>query len=1227
MQIKLFKKLKAVIVLSAVAAICLGFFVASAISRTFAQGGKAVPLGYAVDFTSYEYDGSGGVKDFAPLAEAAEINGLILGVDLSEPKSLSVWTGNPQAVREGYILYKISADKKEEKLFKTLKIVYTGRIDDWAGNSDCGLRIYAGAEAENLSLVKSISTGNDGSSVREFDLSGTEGIVGAKECYVKIAIKAAQTWVNIEKLSFSGEAYYGGYKEENIEIANGDEVEVLSLSDGKNGVISASVKELKVNSDCEYEVFYEVVKNDAVIYSGISSSETFEVSKTGEYAVRYKAIAEGKREYTAEYSFYVVNNAGDKGTTEKKTGFAYSDFSSSSKYRLSSVKGFTSRYYGFELSSEATYLTALSLESGINLRYKLCLPYEGLFEIVFANSDKIDFSGKKTEGIYLDFTTGASTELKVYLSDGEDAATQLVYNDIAPQEFHDIGIRLNSERKLVITFDNKEKTLEANFAEYFSSEKVYAGYNSQGGKVYVTHDDEWNYNGFYEEDNYVSVDKIARAGRELSISGETNYLLPVDFSGNFNLNFDFDGLTKDKEVEIAVTNRVGRVDFDGKTAAGLYFVIKKSGDLPLLRAYFSGRTASGEISVTSLGEMLFGFTEGKHSLGFARRAAAPFTGIEIFADGEQFASYATCYTVNTDDFIENGNVYVSFRIRNGSIRLSPIVKADAYAPVMYDENYDFYKISKRTETGYKSGDFYELKNIVMIDYIDGEVPYKLTVYDPNGDEVTVIEKDGKKGFYLNFTGEYGLKYVASDNMGNVSENYIYAEVDFSSEAPRMVFESEVLPYGRNGTYFTVPRPSVYLGDELREDLEVYCKITKPDGNTITYVVPAGNLNFVPSDLGIYTFLYFTEVNGHTTYAKYKSNIKKNVDHNDSYRNVFDEKYWRGSDFGVTATEKGIKISETAYCELPFETEKNGLAITLDVSSLGNKRLGADNYLDCWVSLGIGKNPQSGGFGSPKKGAIYFMIYREDSEYLVNALVCNDFGTVFSLFGPYSAGASGTVVISFEKIKNSSTKTDNVNLYINYRKIEYDTVSQYVTYSGISDNENFSYLNIYSYGQCPEEYRSAFIKDVSLSDQSAPYYKASFELPSSVRIGDFVEMPKIVINDDLDADFKGEYALYSPSGKRVNYSNSFTAEEEGIYLFVIKAYDKSGNRLNEVIKIRSESKKNVGSGATVIIICCVAAVVVGAAVATVLIVKKKKTCTPVAGNKKNTDKERTDDDKK
>ena len=256
-----------------------------------------------------------------------------------------------------------------------------------------------------------------------------------------------------------------------------------------------------------------------------------------------------------------------------------------------------------------------------------------------------------------------------------------------------------------------------------------------------------------------------------------------------------------------------------------------------------------------------------------------------------------------------------------------------------------------------------------------------------------------------------------------------------------------------------------------------------------------------------------------------------------------------------------------------------------------------------------------------------MIYREDSEYLVNALVCNDFGTVFSLFGPYSAGASGTVVISFEKIKNSSTKTDNVNLYINYRKIEYDTVSQYVTYSGISDNENFSYLNIYSYGQCPEEYRSAFIKDVSLSDQSAPYYKASFELPSSVRIGDFVEMPKIVINDDLDADFKGEYALYSPSGKRVNYSNSFTAEEEGIYLFVIKAYDKSGNRLNEVIKIRSESKKNVGSGATVIIICCVAAVVVGAAVATVLIVKKKKTCTPVAGNKKNTDKERTDDDEK
>lgn len=1223
MQIKLLKKLKAVILLSAIAAICLGFVGAIAIGKTFAQGGDAVPLGYSVDFTAYEYDGNGGVKNFEPLKDSAEINGLILGADLTEPKSLSVWTGNPQAVREGYVVYKISTGD-ESKLFKTLKLVYTGRVDDWAGNTDCGLWLYAGRDSENLSLVSHLSSGNDGSSVIEFDLSETEGIVGEKECYVKILIRAAQTWVNIEKLSFAGETYYEGFAEEGIEIENKSETTVLSLSEGKNGELSVSVKEPKVNTSEKYEIFYDVIKNGVTIYRGTSATESFGVKETGEYLVKYNALVDGAREYADEYYFYVVQNAEEKGITDKKEGFAYSDFSSASRYRISSVSRFESRYYGFNLSCEATYLTAVSLKNGINLKYEPLASYDGLFEIVLADSDKINYSDKSTKGVYFDFTVKEKTELTAHFSDGKSVTANAVFADAESYGAHELSIRLDSEGKLEIIFDGKIFTFEQSISECFASaDKIYLGYKSDGGEVYVSHNDEWNYNGFYEKNNYVAETPIEQRGKSLVIGGETDYLLPVDFTGSFNIGFDFDGLTGDKEVEIAITNKVGCVDFDGKTDSGLYFVIKKTGDLPLMRAYFSGKAADGGSSVTSLGEMMLDRSEGEHSLGFARRAAAPFTGIEIYTDGVQFAAYASCYTVNTDDFVKGGNVYIAFRIKGGNILLNSVLKSDAYAPVMYDENYNFYKISKRTETGYKAGEFYALKRIIMIDYTDGEVPYDLTVYDPNGDEVKIIEKDGQKGFYLDFTGEYSLKYTASDKMGNSAENYIYVEAEPSSDAPRMVFAQEIMPYGRNGTQFAVPRPAVYLGSELRDDLTVYCRITKPDGNAITYVVPAGNLNFVPSDLGIYTFLYFTEANGHTTYAKYKSNIKKNVDHNDSYRNVFDEKYWRGSDSGVTATENGIKISETAYCELPFETEKNGMAITIDVSSLGNKRLGADNYLDCWVSLGIGKNPHSGGFGSPEKGAIYFMLYREDSEYYVNALACDDYGTVFHLFSGYSAGATGTVVISFEKIKNSSTKTDNVNLYINYRKIEYDTVSQYVTYSGISDNESFSYINIYSYGQCPAEYRSAVIKEISLSDQEAPYYNLSLALPKSVKLGDFVELPRITVKDDLDENFKSEYALYDPSGKLVKYANGFTADKEGTYLLVIKAYDKSGNRLNEVIKIRAEAEKS-GGNSTGIIIACVAACVLlcGAAIAVVMIVKRKKK--NVAKSAQNTDREETND---
>lgn len=281
----------------------------------------------------------------------------------------------------------------------------------------------------------------------------------------------------------------------------------------------------------------------------------------------------------------------------------------------------------------------------------------------------------------------------------------------------------------------------------------------------------------------------------------------------------------------------------------------------------------------------------------------------------------------------------------------------------------------------------------------------------------------------------------------------------------------------------------------------------------------------------------------------------------SYTEFFNKSNWLNSS-GTTAfsqienTQTGIKTYGAGYCTLPFDLSL-GIRIEIDLSALAEKTVE-----DHWFGFGIGSMPAHGSFASTANsdpGYVYIMLSKENGLYTIRLQYC-DVNNQLAGLGTFTLGTDPHFVFEMEKLTDSALYTDNVDIYVNHRKIDNGVVDTKIIFSSLRDANGFSYINVNSHGATPEK-RAGYINYIGPRDKEAPEVKLSRDLPVTANLGEYVILPKITVTDS--DDFTYTTYLYGPDGKTLE--NSFNGEsvllivKEGKYTLVVKAIDKSINQ--------------------------------------------------------------------
>lgn len=682
---------------------------------------------------------------------------------------------------------------------------------------------------------------------------------------------------------------------------------------------------------------------------------------------------------------------------------------------------------------------------------------------------------------------------------------------------------------------------------------------------------------FLNEKNYLVSENsnFTLSEKGVIVDGTVSSILKADFSTGVNLSFDIKQMSASGSFEIALVKEVGEIDFDTKKTAGLYFKgVLHEGKNILLTGFFS----DGK-KVSSLTGYVFKNAIGSHGLGVKQRSATDTTtadGAEVYLDGERYSSYYTAVNVFLSKIAPSGTLFVGFRVKGATVEFLNLVGADTRSPeLLVADGQDF-------EKNGMVGDRYYLPDYTVFDRTDGDVKYTVSVKDPNGEENEIEEDENGEYFDIKFKGRYSVVFTAYDYSGSEMKITRNVTTKLKTGAPEFTFSKEPAEIGRKGQSFKIPTPKVKVKqikldaqgnmvldskgnpryDTVEVDIPVKVVLTNPTGGEIE--LSADTNSFVPANLGVYTILYSAENEIATTQELFEVTVKLDADAEESREKIFLSDSWKGGKTYTERYDEGLCVFGTTYSEYPFEMS-GGIEFTLDLRNLANKK-----EKDGWISLGIGSSPKAGGFGDTKEGYLYFMFYREDGKYYCNV---NFHGigaeSAIGIFGPEDLGTTGFATISIAKITDSTTYDDNVNLYVNRKKIAYGTEKS-IVYSEIVDDENCTYLSFYSFGAIsnPKKNNSVLLKGISACDLSAPTIRMKGDLPTQVNLNEKVKMPTITLTDANDKDFRFTVGLYAPSGKEIDFSNgSFKAQEEGVYHLVIKAYDESGNSIMERYEIQ------------------------------------------------------------
>lgn len=1090
----------------------------------------------------------------------------------------------------GYLTYKITAGGnigEYVKVFDALKVYATGRVFHYQHTNceKCKMEVYLAVEDGDFELIKTIKAVSDSGSplTRSFDFS--EKVNGAEYCYVKLAFTGfSYDWVNLLNVTVDGDYYYKNYQPVNIEFVDADKDLTFSLND------EVTLKNF-VGFDGEPE---SITVKDADGTAVAIDGNAFIVQKLGKYTVTYSFNDEG-RTYERTYSVYCVEDASLSGLSSGKYGkYDNTDAINSDNYTVFDGGEVSVKSSTLKIEGSVAYKLPLDLTGNVTVAFSIDKISKGsVYELAFTDTVDTQVADYSAKGLYYKFvaeevTEGEENQTKTtkyyvygYYNDGSSLRElgKVEYSTFKGNNYVHIAPQGDSVTVTVngVCLNSKCDYSSVQIDGFSTAKKTYVSYKvSDNNYLNVTNVinfadfDGYDKSVMLNVNNYITNDGSVTGTTEgVKLDGTVAYLLPIDFSSRFSFVFDFNAFPDGASVDVAFTATPGLVNFNTKTKKGLYYNFKVEGTNLLVSGYYQSGNEVVDLTQHAQSSII-----GRHGFGLNRRTDQ---GITSFIDGTEIFSSQNYNSVVPADFTTNNMVYMCVKVVKTDFVLSNIVKSDIYTPILVNP-YDMttYTLRNYPSEGLVDSDFV-LPDAITYDAVDGERPFNLTVYDSNGNTVECFKNsEGKTCFKVVYEGIYTVIYNSVDYAGNSTSIKKFITMELKSGAPKMYFSKSIDTFGRTGTAIKLPKPTIRVNGKTVSNLDDTIKITviHPSGASITKNV---NESFTPYDMGVYEIIYEVSNSVGVTHYYFSVRAKANVDEQDSYEDALKSENWvKYSDSVMEETADGLmiygenaradEVLETAYCKLQFEMS-SGIEITLDLTGLENK-----SEIDNWFSLGIGSEPAHGHFANQHNGYIYFMLYFEDGTYYVNAAYKSSNGGSNGLFGPIDMGTSGIVTISVEKLTGSTTLTDNVNIYLNHRKTAYGTETL-ISYSNITDDENFSYLSVFNYGVqegiTAKDFKSAVIREISVCDQESPAYSFNGVLTESVDIGATVVVPNITFSDNFDSDFVYSVMLVKPSGDEVFISNgSFVAEEKGVYYLVLRSYDKSGNYDISIFEIKS-----------------------------------------------------------
>lgn len=93
--------------------------------------------------------------------------------------------------------------------------------------------------------------------------------------------------------------------------------------------------------------------------------------------------------------------------------------------------------------------------------------------------------------------------------------------------------------------------------------------------------------------------------------------------------------------------------------------------------------------------------------------------------------------------------------------------------------------------------------------------------------------------------------------------------------------------------------------------------------------------------------------------------------------------------------------------------------------------------------------------------------------------------------------------------------------------------------------------------------------IAVNDEGAPEIQLKESLPGKVTVGTTVEFPEMIVKDNVSETCETWVNVLHPAGYMTCESDSFVADEEGIYTITFCANDENGNIGRFVVKIFAE----------------------------------------------------------